>query len=67
MINNNQLGREIVRRMVDDKLCDAVTAIRFYYNSTTYENINFENSDDVDELYARFKFEFLNGKTLCLR
>lgn len=66
MTNNNQLGREIVRRMVDDKLCDTVTAIRFYYNSTIYENFNFENSDDIDTLYAKFKFEFLNDKTVCM-
>lgn len=66
MTNNNQLGREIVRRMVDDKLCDTVTAIRFYYNSAIYENFNFENSDDIDTLYAKFKFEFLNDKTVCM-
>ena len=66
MTNNNQIGREIVRRMIDDKLCDTVTAIGFYYNSITYENFNFENSDDIDKLYAKFKFEFLNGKTVCM-
>lgn len=52
--------------MIDDKLCDTVTAIRFYYNSTIYENFNFENSDDIDTLYAKFKFEFLNDKTVCM-
>lgn len=52
--------------MIDDKLCDTVTAIRFYYNSITYENFNFEKSDDIDKLYAKFKFEFLNGKTVSM-
>lgn len=58
----NQIGREVVRRLVNDKMCDTLTAIRFFYNSALYEDM--EKSSDwqaasTDDIYRKFRQEYI--------
>lgn len=57
--NKNQLGRELLPRLVDETNIDMQVAMRFYYNSDFYALLPEEGIDtDSDKLYAQLKQEF---------
>lgn len=58
MMNVNQIGRELTRRLVEATGCDLQTAVRFFYNSELYLTIVPQEDVDIDTLYAHFELEF---------
>lgn len=60
-MNNNQIGRELTRRLIESQGCDLQTAIRFFYNSELYSHLPQTENVDLDQLYADFEQEFLQG------
>ena len=57
--NKNQLGRELLPRLVDETNIDMQVAMRFYYNSDFYASLPDEGIEmDSDKLYAQLKQEF---------
>ena len=61
MMNVNQIGRELTRRLVEATGCDLQTAVRFFYNSELYLTLEAQENVDVEALYARFEKEFTQG------
>ena len=61
MMNVNQIGRELTRRLVEATGCDLQTAVRFFYNSELYLTLEAQEDVDVEALYARFEKEFTQG------
>lgn len=61
MMNVNQIGRELTRRLVEATGCDLQTAVRFFYNSELYMTLEAQEDVDVEALYARFEREFTQG------
>lgn len=61
MMNVNQMGRELTRRLVEATGCDLQTAVRFFYNSELYMTLAPQEDVDMDALYARFEREFTRG------
>lgn len=61
MMNVNQIGRELTRRLVEATGCDLQTAVRFFYNSELYLTLEPQDDVDIDTLYARFEREFMQG------
>ena len=62
MMNKNQLGRELLPRLVDETHVDIEVAMRFFYNSDFYTQIPEGKIDtDADKLYATLKQEFESG------
>jgi hypothetical protein len=60
--NKNQLGRELLPRLVDDTHVDIEVAMRFFYNSDFYSQLPEGVIDtDPDLLYTRLKQEFETG------
>lgn len=62
IMNKNQLGRELLRKLVDETNVDMQVAMRFFYNSDYYLTIpdgKFEC--DIDKAYAELKREFECG------
>lgn len=63
----NQIGRELTRKLVEKHDCDLPVAIRFFYNSNLYrelESISGEiplSSQDLETLFERFEKEFSLG------
>ena len=60
-MNNNQIGRELTRRLIESQGCDLQTAIRFFYKSELYSHLPQTENVDLDQLYAYFEQEFLQG------
>ena len=60
-MNTNQIGRELIRRLIEAQGCDIQTAIRFFYNSELYSRLNPSDDTDIDKLYSDFEQEFLRG------
>lgn len=64
----NQIGRELTKKLVEKHNCDLPVAIRFFYNSNLYrelESIPGEislSSLELDTLFERFDKEFSLGK-----
>lgn len=61
-MNKNQLGRELLRMLVDETGVDMQVAMRFFYNSDFYMTLpdgRFEC--DVNKSYAELKREFECG------
>ena len=61
MMNVNQIGRELTRRLVEATGCDLQTAVRFFYNSELYLTLEAQEDVDIEALYARFEKEFAQG------
>ena len=61
MMNVNQIGRELTRRLVEATGCDLQTAVRFFYNSELYMTLEAQEDVDIKALYARFEREFTQG------
>ena len=61
MMNVNQIGRELTRRLVEATGCDLQTAVRFFYNSELYLTLEPQEDVDIEALYARFEQEFTQG------
>lgn len=61
MMNVNQMGRELTRRLVEATGCDLQTAVRFFYNSELYMTLVPQEDVDIEALYARFEWEFTQG------
>lgn len=61
MMNVNQIGRELTRRLVEATGCDLQTAVRFFYNSELYMTLEAQENVDIEALYARFEKEFTQG------
>lgn len=65
MMTTNQIGRELTRRLIESTGCDLQSAVRFFYNSLLYNEIE-ESSKlldcDMDDLYVRFEREFTDAK-----
>lgn len=61
MMNVNQIGRELTRRLVEATGCDLQTAVRFFYNSELYLTLAPQENVDIEALYARFEREFTQG------
>lgn len=59
-MTTNQIGRELARRLVEMTGCDLQTAIRFFYNSELYGELEQLLSDgtDTDVLSKRLHEEF---------
>ena len=60
-MNTNQIGRELTRRLIEAQGCDMQTAIRFFYNSNMYSRMTPSDNLDIDQLYANFEQESLQG------
>ena len=60
-MNTNQIGRELIRRLIESQDCDMQTAIRFFYNSELYSRLSPTDETDIDKLYSDFEQEFLQG------
>ena len=61
-MNKNQLGRELLRQLVDETNVDMQVAMRFFYNSDFYQTLSdgqFEG--DIDKAYAELKREYECG------
>lgn len=67
MMSVNQIGRELTRRLVEKHNCDLQVAIRFFYNSNLYRELEASSGDvslsmdDIDALFERFEREFSLG------
>lgn len=61
MMNVNQIGRELTRRLVEATGCDLQTAVRFFYNSELYLTLEPQEDVDIESLYALFEKEFTQG------
>lgn len=61
MMNVNQIGRELTRRLVEATGCDLQTAVRFFYNSELYMTLVPQDDVNIKALYARFEREFTQG------
>ena len=59
-MSTNQIGRELIRRLIDAQDCDLQTAIRFFYNSDLYSHLK-TDSVNIDQLYSDFEQEYLQG------
>ncbi len=62
-MNINQLGRELTRRLVETTGCDLQTAVRFFYNSELYMELEQQHIDDcsIDKLFVKFEKEYLGN------
>ena len=59
IVNKNQLGRQLLERLVDEKNVDMQVAMRFFYNSDFYASVpEGPVGGDIETLYTRFKHEF---------
>lgn len=65
MLTTNQIGRELTRRLVESTGCDLQTAVRFFYNSDLYGEIEkiVDSGCDVDALFVRFENEFTGASS----
>ena len=62
IVNKNQLGRELLPRLVDDTHTNIDIALRFFYNSDFYAQLPDGVIDtDTEILYAKLKQEFETG------
>lgn len=61
MMNVNQIGRELTRRLVEATGCDLQTAVRFFYNSELDLTLEPQEDVDIESLYALFEKEFTQG------
>ncbi len=59
-MNTNQIGRELVRLLIEKYGCEQQTAVRFFYNSNFYTQLANEDleSASIQGLFARLDKEF---------
>lgn len=63
----NQIGRDLTKRLVEKYDCDLSVAIRFFYNSNLYRDLESLSNDDslssqdLDMLFVRLEKEFSLG------
>lgn len=61
-MSKNQIGRELLRRLVEETGCDMQVAIRFFYNSDFYAQLPEGNVDvSLDDMFVQLKREFEQG------
>ena len=57
-MNTNQIGRELVKRLVETTGCDLKVAIRFFYSSAFYSTLEEHIADSPDELFYQILTEY---------
>lgn len=61
-MSKNQIGRELLRRLVEETGCDMQVAIRFFYNSDFYAQLPEDKADgNLDDMFVQLKKEFERG------
>jgi len=61
-MTKNQIGRELLRRLVEETGCDMQVAIRFFYNSDFYAQLpECEVERSLDDMFMQLKKEFEQG------
>ena len=62
IMNKNQLGRVLLRKLVDETNVDMQVAMRFFYNSDFYQTLSDGQFEcDIDKAYAELKREYECG------
>lgn len=59
-MSTNQIGRDLVRMLIEKYGCEQQTAIRFFYNSNFYTQLTTEDLEtaSIQELFVRLDREF---------
>ena len=67
MMSVNQIGRELTKRLIEKHDCELSVAIRFFYNSNLYRELESRSSDgalfpqELDALFERLEKEYTLG------
>lgn len=61
-MTKNQIGRELLRQLVEETGCDMQVAIRFFYNSDFYVQLPEDRIEQpLDDMFQQLKKEFERG------